>query len=172
MQVFVERQPRDLLLTDAGPGTILGELAVVCGIPRSASVRASEKSAILQWSAPSFAAYLLRNAFLSERIFRESLRTLIEKEQSLIDSLIRSQAALHQNRFPWDRKNVYDLTSVPVSPFWTWVALSTSSAVGQRGSSSRADTARVAFCSTRLSTAVGTGSEWIATKLRSEHSRS
>ncbi len=45
MQVFVERQRGDLVLTDAGPGTILGELAVLCGIPRSASVRANEKSA-------------------------------------------------------------------------------------------------------------------------------
>src|SRR5262245_11772672 len=91
MQVFVERQQRDLVLTDAGPGTILGELAVLCGIPRSASVRASETSAVLQWSAAAFRSLLLRDAFLSERIFRESLRTLIEKERSLIDSLIRSQ---------------------------------------------------------------------------------
>jgi CRP-like cAMP-binding protein len=97
MQVFVERQPRDLLLTDAGPGTILGELAVLCGIPRSASVRASEKSAILQWSALAFRSLLLRDAFLSERIFRESMRTLIEKEQSLIDSLIRSQGGTKQS---------------------------------------------------------------------------
>src|SRR5262249_43770034 len=56
LQVFVQRQGRDLVLTDAGPGTILGELAVLCGIPRSASVRASEKSAALQWSAAAFAA--------------------------------------------------------------------------------------------------------------------
>ena len=91
MQVFVERQQRDLVLADAGPGTILGELAVLCGIPRSASVRASEKSAALQWSAAAFRSLLLRDVFLSERIFRESLRTLIEKERSLIDSLIRSQ---------------------------------------------------------------------------------
>ena len=91
MQVFVERQQRDLVLTDAGPGTILGELAVLCGIPRSASVRAIEKSAVLLWSAAAFRSLLLRDAFLSQRIFRESLRTLIEKERSLIDSLIRSQ---------------------------------------------------------------------------------
>jgi CRP-like cAMP-binding protein len=91
LQVFVQRQQRDLVLTDAGPGTILGELAVLCGIPRSASVRASEKAAVLQWSAAAFRSLLLRDAFLSERIFRESLRTLIEKERSLIDSLIRSQ---------------------------------------------------------------------------------
>jgi CRP-like cAMP-binding protein len=91
LQVFVERQGRDLVLTDAAPGAILGELAVLCGIPRSASVRASEKSAVLQWSAAAFRSLLLRDAFLSQRIFRESLRTLIEKERSLIDSLIRSQ---------------------------------------------------------------------------------
>jgi len=89
MQVFVERQRGDLVLTDAGPGTILGELAVLCGIPRSASVRASEKSTV---GAPRlFANRLLRDTFLSERIFRKSLRTLIEKERSLIDSLIAYQ---------------------------------------------------------------------------------
>ncbi len=97
MQVFVERQGRDLVLTDARPGTILGELAVLCGIPRSASVRASENSAALQWSAAAFRSLLLRDAFLSERIFRESLRTLIEKERSLIDSLTRSQSGAKQN---------------------------------------------------------------------------
>ena len=97
LQVFVQRQGRDLLLTDAGPGTILGDLAVLCGIPRSASVRASEKSTVLQWSAAAFRSLLLRDAFLSERIFRESLRTLIEKERSLIDSLIRSQGGIKQN---------------------------------------------------------------------------
>ena len=58
MQVFVERQQRDLVLTNTAPGTILGELAVLCGIPRSASVRASEKSAVLQWSAPAFRSLL------------------------------------------------------------------------------------------------------------------
>jgi CRP-like cAMP-binding protein len=91
MQVFVERQGRALVLTDSGPGTIIGEIAVLCGIPRSASVRASEKSAVLQWSATRFRNLLLGNVFLSERIFRESLRTVIEKERALIESLIQAQ---------------------------------------------------------------------------------
>jgi len=91
MQVFVERQGRELVLTDVGPGTILGELALLCGIPRSASVRASEKSAVLQWSATAFRHLLLVDVSLSQRIFRESLRTLIEKERSLIETLTRSQ---------------------------------------------------------------------------------
>ncbi len=92
LEVFVERQQRNLVLTDAGPGRILGELAVLCGIPRSASVRASEKSAVLQWNAAAFRTLLLRDGFFSQRIFRQSLRTLIEQERSLIDSLVRSQA--------------------------------------------------------------------------------
>jgi len=91
MQVFVERQGRELVLTDVGPGTILGELALLCGIPRAASVRASEKSAVLQWSATAFRHLLLVDVSLSQRIFRESLRTLIEKERSLIETLTRSQ---------------------------------------------------------------------------------
>jgi Cyclic nucleotide-binding domain len=93
LEVFVQRQQRDLILTDAGPGTILGELAVLCAIPRSASVRAREKSTVLQWGAAAFRSLLLRDGFFSQRIFRESLRTLIEKERSLIDSLIRSQGS-------------------------------------------------------------------------------
>ena len=95
MHVFVERDGRELVLTDVGPGTILGELALLCGIPRSASVRASEKSAALQWSATAFRQMLLGDVSLSQRIFKESLRTLIEKEKALIESLTRSQKGEH-----------------------------------------------------------------------------
>ncbi len=87
LQVFVERNGKDVVLTDTMPGTIVGELAVLCGIPRSASVRASERSAALKLTSQAFRSLLLGDAFLSERIFRQSLRTLIEKERSLIDSL-------------------------------------------------------------------------------------
>lgn len=97
LQVFVERQGNDFVLTDAGPSTILGELAVLCGIPRSASVRVLEKSKVLQWKASDFRLLLLRDAFLSERIFRESMRTLIEKERSLIASLTQSQDGKNQS---------------------------------------------------------------------------
>ena len=93
LEVFVEREGKDLVLTEASPGTVLGELAVLCGIPRSASVRAKEKSSVLEWSDEAFRTLLLRDPSLSQRIFREALRTLIEKERSLIDSLVKSQSA-------------------------------------------------------------------------------
>jgi potassium-dependent mechanosensitive channel len=93
LEVFVERGGKDLVLTQAAPGTILGELAVLCGIPRSASVRASERSVALEWSNEAFRTLLLRDPSLSHRVFREALRTLLDKERSLIDSLTKSQSS-------------------------------------------------------------------------------
>jgi len=90
LRVYVERHGKEMVLTDAGPSKILGELSVLCGIPRSASVRAVEASTVLQWEAADFRQLLVKDVFLSERIFRESLRTLIDKERALIDSLTQS----------------------------------------------------------------------------------
>jgi len=97
LQVYVERHGRDMVLTDAGPSKILGELSVLCGIQRSASVRVLEDSTILQWEAAEFRGLLVKDVFLSERIFRESLRSLIDKERALIDSLTQSDATPKQS---------------------------------------------------------------------------
>ena len=97
LEVFVERDGKDFVLTEAGPGTILGELAMLCGIPRSASVRAKEKSTVLQWTDEAFRTLLLRDPSLSQRIFREALRTLVEKERSLIESVIDAQEESHKS---------------------------------------------------------------------------
>jgi CRP-like cAMP-binding protein len=93
IEVFVAREGKDLILTEALPGTILGELALLCGIPRSASARAKEKSTVLKWSDETLRTLLLRDRSLAQRIFRQALRTLVEKEQSLIDSLVKAQSA-------------------------------------------------------------------------------
>jgi len=91
LQVFVKRSGNDLVLKDAEPGTMLGELAVLCNIPRSASVRAIEKSTVVQWSAENFHRLLLRSNLFSERVLGQSLRTLIQKERSLVDSLVEAR---------------------------------------------------------------------------------
>jgi CRP-like cAMP-binding protein len=93
LRVFLEREGREIVLTDLGPGTILGELGVLCNIPRAASARALESLTVLHWEAPAFRRLLVRNQLLSDRILAQSLRTLIEKEQSLIDTLSRAQPA-------------------------------------------------------------------------------
>jgi CRP-like cAMP-binding protein len=93
LEVYVEREGKGLVLTEANPGTILGELAMLCGIPRSASVRAKEDSTVLEWPDEAFRTLLLRDPSLSQRIFGQALRTLVDKERSLIDSLIKGQGA-------------------------------------------------------------------------------
>lgn len=97
LEVFVERDGQHLSLTEAEPGDVLGELAVLCGIPRSASVKAKTNSAVLEWSDESFRTLLLRDPSLSQRIFREALRTLLEKERSLIDSVVDAQEEAHKS---------------------------------------------------------------------------
>jgi CRP-like cAMP-binding protein len=87
LEVFVDRNGRHLTLTQAGPGTILGELAVLCGIPRSASVKVIDQATFLEWRADAFRRMLFGDPLLSETIFRQSLKTLIDKEKSLIESL-------------------------------------------------------------------------------------
>lgn len=91
LEVFVKRSTSDVVLTETKPGTITGELAVLCGIPRSASVRAQEPSTVLKWSEDAFRTLLLRDPHLSQRIFSQILRTLVDKERALIDSLITAQ---------------------------------------------------------------------------------
>jgi CRP-like cAMP-binding protein len=93
LEVYVERAGKDLVLTESSPGTILGELAMLCGIPRSASVRAKEGSAVLEWPDEAFRTLILRDPSLSQRIFGRALRTLVDKERSLIDSLVKGEAA-------------------------------------------------------------------------------
>jgi CRP-like cAMP-binding protein len=91
LEVFVNRGDSDVVLTETKPGTITGELAVLCGIPRSASVRAQKASTVLKWSDEAFRTLLLRDPHLSQRIFGQILRTLVDKERALIDSLITAQ---------------------------------------------------------------------------------
>ena len=98
LEVYVEREGKILVLTETNPGTILGELAMLCGIPRSASVRAKEDSVVLEWSDEAFRTLLLRDQTLSQEIFGQALLTLVEKEKSLIDSLIKSQGAGAKSR--------------------------------------------------------------------------
>jgi CRP-like cAMP-binding protein len=93
IEVFVERDGKDFVLTEATPGSILGELALLCGIPRTASARAREKSTVLEWSDEALRTSLLRDRSLAQRIFRQTLRTLVDKERELVDSLTRSEAA-------------------------------------------------------------------------------
>lgn len=86
-ELFVERKAREIRLGDAGPGRLLGELAVLGGTKRPASARATQPTAILEWQEPAFRRLIATDIDLSQRIFRELIRTLGEEEEALVASL-------------------------------------------------------------------------------------
>ena len=92
LEVFVERDGRDLVVREVAPGTIIGEIAVLCRSTRSASVRAAQTSTVLQWSAEAFSVLLLRHPIFAERVLRDALSTLVEREKALIAALARARA--------------------------------------------------------------------------------
>lgn len=92
LQVFMVRSEREIILNEPEPGTILGELAVICAIPRSASLRAKTDSVVVQWKAQEFMRLLVRHTLFSERVLGQSLRNLIEKERSIVNSLVEEQS--------------------------------------------------------------------------------
>jgi hypothetical protein len=47
---------------------------------------------VLEWPDEAFRTLLVRDPSLSQRIFGQALRTLVEKEKSLIESLVKEQA--------------------------------------------------------------------------------
>jgi CRP-like cAMP-binding protein len=92
LKAFLKRPEGEVTLNDLTPGTIVGELGVLCGLSRSASVRAGETSVVLLWEAPDFRRLLLRNNLMSDRIMGQSLKTLISKERALLDSISQTAA--------------------------------------------------------------------------------
>ena len=92
LEVFVERAGRDLVVREVAPGTVIGEIAVLCRSSRSASVRAAQQSTVLQWSAEAFSVLLLRHPIFAERVLRDALSTLVESEKALIAEIVRARA--------------------------------------------------------------------------------
>lgn len=84
VQLFVEREGREVRLREAGPRRLLGELAALAGVERLMSARAAEPTAILEWDANAFRRLISSDAQLSERIFRETYRSLVEEKESLL----------------------------------------------------------------------------------------
>ncbi len=54
-------------------------------------MRAAERSVVLQWSASAFRVVLLRHELLSERVLMNALSVLVERERSLVATLLEAQ---------------------------------------------------------------------------------
>ena len=93
LRVYVERGGKEYRISDFSTGTVLGDIAVLCGIPRSASVRALEPSTVLFWPDKAYRMMLLGDSYLSQRIMTNTLRMLIEREKSAVDAAARGEVA-------------------------------------------------------------------------------
>ena len=87
LEMFVETSGQVRTLAHVGPTRLLGELAVLAGAERVMSARAIEPSVVLQWDAESFRRLLAGDAQLSQRIFRETFRSIVEERDSLLVAL-------------------------------------------------------------------------------------
>ena len=87
INLYVDSEDGEQALPSAGPGRLLGELAVLAGAGRVMSARAAEPSVVLKWSANAFHRLLSNDAELSQRMFRETFRSIVEERQSLLASL-------------------------------------------------------------------------------------
>jgi CRP-like cAMP-binding protein len=87
LEVYVTRDGRELQLSRAGPGAMIGELAVLCEVPRAASIRVGGGATVLRWDARQFRRLLLRDPRLSKAVFGAALKVVMEHQQALIDEL-------------------------------------------------------------------------------------
>jgi len=87
IDLSVDGQGQHHALPSAGPSRLLGELAALAGASRVMSARASEPTVILKWNADAFRRLLAADAELSQRIFCETFRSIVDERQSLIASL-------------------------------------------------------------------------------------
>lgn len=84
LRVFVEGPERQLILRDFGPGNYVGELSVLDGLPRSATVKTTEESTLLRIKkepmmkliglSPAFAKKIIANLSLRLRETTQQLR--------------------------------------------------------------------------------------------------
>jgi CRP-like cAMP-binding protein len=74
LEVFVsEGKASPRVLAEAGPGRIVGEVAVLHRVPRSAGVRAAEPATGVVWSAAAFRKMMGDYPELSRRVRGESI---------------------------------------------------------------------------------------------------
>jgi CRP-like cAMP-binding protein len=92
IELSVNNNGQEHPLPAAGPSRLLGVLAALAGATRVMSARAAEPSVILKWNADAFRRLISGDAELSQRIFLETFRSIVDERQSLISSLAAARS--------------------------------------------------------------------------------
>ena len=113
VEVFVEAI--DKHLTNLGAGKFLGELSLMLGIPRTASVRALEETILFAINKEGFQKVLTERPDLSEQIIQEIVKhkeELSERQQELREMELVDAAADDETPVEWVRKRLKNLFSI------------------------------------------------------------
>lgn len=113
VEVFVEAI--DKHLNNLGTGQFLGELSLMLGIPRTASVRAVEETILFAINKEGFQKILTEQPDLSEQIIKEIVKhkeELSERQQQLREMELVGAAEDDENPIEWVRQRLKDLFSV------------------------------------------------------------
>ncbi|MEG4199982.1 mechanosensitive ion channel domain-containing protein [Microcoleus sp. Pol12A5] len=113
VEVFVEAI--DKHLNNLGTGQFFGELSLMLGIPRTASVRALEETILFAINKEGFQKVLTERPDLSEQIIKEIVKhkeELSERQQLLREMELVDAAEEEENPVEWVRKRLKNLFSV------------------------------------------------------------
>jgi len=113
LEVFVEAI--DKHLTILGAGKFLGELSLMLGIPRTASVRALEETILFAINKEGFQKILTERPDLSEQIIQEIVKhkeELSQRQQELREMELIDAGEDDQNPVDWVRKRLQKIFSV------------------------------------------------------------
>lgn len=115
VEVFVEAI--DKHLTNLGAGKFFGELSLMLGIPRTASVRALEETILFAIDKEGFQKVLTERPDLSEQIIQEIVKhreELRERQQELREMQLVDAAEDDENPVEWVRKRLKNIFSVKI----------------------------------------------------------
>lgn len=113
VEVFVEAL--DKHLNNLGTGEFLGELSLMLGIPRTASVRALEETILFAINKEGFQKVLTERPDLSEQIIQAIVKhkeELSERQQELREMELVDAAADDETPVDWVRKRLKVLFSI------------------------------------------------------------
>lgn len=110
VEVYTEKLGR--VLANLGPGSFFGELALMLGMPRSASVKAKEKSLLFVVKSPQFEQLLQNNPSFREAIINalgEHQEELMQRKQELAEKGLLPLEEEDSNIMNWVRKRLQQL---------------------------------------------------------------
>ncbi|MEG4107873.1 mechanosensitive ion channel domain-containing protein [Microcoleus sp. S13_C5] len=113
VEVFVEAINKHL--NNLGSGQFLGELSLMLGIPRTASVRALEETILFAINKEGFQKVLTERPDLSEQIIKEIVKhkeELSDRQQLLRQMELVDAAEEDENPVEWVRKRLKNIFSV------------------------------------------------------------